>query len=368
MKRILLVAAMLLVSVDAFGQSAGYLNLKQPFFNAAGTAPLNAGRVCTTVTGTTTPLASYTDSAAGTANANPVVLDSTGRADIWLSNALYRIALYANGTGNTCNGTAVGTQIWSADNVTGGQLGLQGWLVSGTNIYPATTTNAVLIGAASLPTNFTTAGGELDVVTSNGINLFPSNGANINGLNIAATTSFIDFTENAYGSAGRKAYRFRNGGITVATLAGTSASMPTATTGQATLTLGNQNGNAVGLLALTQATTGTTTVLLSGQVPTISSAFGASPSVAAGAAGAFTVNVGTGGAATGGVIAMPTATTGWICQVENRTAVAANRGDQRTVQTATTTTTVTVQNQTISTGAALAWTASDVLALSCLGY
>jgi hypothetical protein len=103
--------------------------------------------------------------------------------------------------------------------------------------------------------------------------------------------------------------------------------------------------------------------------PTIASGFGTSPSVvASNGTAAFTINVGTGGVATGGVITMPAATTGYKCGVENQTGVAANRANQRTLQTASTTTTVTVQNQTISTGAALAWTASDILVLECTGY
>ena len=111
------------------------------------------------------------------------------------------------------------------------------------------------------------------------------------------------------------------------------------------------------------------TLAISSTAPTISSGFGTTPSVVAkNGTAAFTINVGTGGTASAGVITMPTATTGYNCSVENRTGVAANRADQRTVQTATTTTSVTVQNQTISSGAALAWTASDILALMCFGY
>ena len=110
-------------------------------------------------------------------------------------------------------------------------------------------------------------------------------------------------------------------------------------------------------------------LMTSATAPTISSGFGTSPSVPANnGTAAFTINVGTGGTASAGVIGMPTATTGWNCSVTNRSAVVANRANQWTVQTATTTTSVTVQNQTISTGAALAWTASDVLALLCSGY
>lgn len=110
-------------------------------------------------------------------------------------------------------------------------------------------------------------------------------------------------------------------------------------------------------------------LLIGGAAPTIASGFGTTPSIAANnGTAAFTVNVGTGGTASSGVLTMPAAATGWICHVENGTAVAANRADQRTVQTASTTTSVTVQNQTVSTGAALAWTASNVLVLSCFAY
>jgi hypothetical protein len=123
-----------------------------------------------------------------------------------------------------------------------------------------------------------------------------------------------------------------------------------------------------GALSIPGDVTQDAVLLISSTAPTVASGFGASPSVAGARTAAFTVDVGTGGVATGGVLTMPTATTGWNCHVENRTAVAANAADQRTVQTATTTTSVTVQNQTISTGAALAWTASDVLAFLCMAY
>ena len=45
--------------------------------------PLSGGFVYTYSAGTTTPKATYTDSVAATQNANPVVLDSAGRAVIW---------------------------------------------------------------------------------------------------------------------------------------------------------------------------------------------------------------------------------------------------------------------------------------------
>jgi len=56
---------------------------KQQFFDANGN-PLVAGKVYTYAGGTTTPIATYTDQAGGTANANPIILDSRGMANIWL--------------------------------------------------------------------------------------------------------------------------------------------------------------------------------------------------------------------------------------------------------------------------------------------
>jgi|GEM_PF-2330185 len=136
----------------------------------------------------------------------------------------------------------------------------------------------------------------------------------------------------------------------------------------------NQNllttsGATFATLGFTASPTGPGTVADFAAAPTINSGFGTSPSIVANnGTVAFTVNVGTGRTASRGVIGMPSATTGWICNVENQTGVASNRADQRTVQTASTTKTVTVQNQTVSTGAALPWTAADVLTLQCRAY
>lgn len=102
--------------------------------------------------------------------------------------------------------------------------------------------------------------------------------------------------------------------------------------------------------------------------PTVNAGFGTTPSVTGAHAAAFAVDVGTGGTATAGTLTMPAAPNGWACAVEDETAVAANDSDERTVQTASTTASVTVENQTISTGAAVAWTASDVLVFVCAAY
>lgn len=55
--------------------------------------PLNGGFVYSYEAGTTTPLVTYTDQTENTANANPVVLDANGRADIWLGTGNYKLEL-----------------------------------------------------------------------------------------------------------------------------------------------------------------------------------------------------------------------------------------------------------------------------------
>lgn len=99
-----------------------------------------------------------------------------------------------------------------------------------------------------------------------------------------------------------------------------------------------------------------------GAIPTISSGFGTSPSVTIGYTSAFRVNVGTGGAAASGVIGLPTAANGWNCDCTDVTTASATVFVCK--QTANTTTTVTIGNFA-TTGLAAAWTASDILAISC---
>lgn len=55
--------------------------------------PLSGGFVYTYEAGTTTPKATYTDTGEGTANANPVVLDSEGRGEIWLGDGAYYLVV-----------------------------------------------------------------------------------------------------------------------------------------------------------------------------------------------------------------------------------------------------------------------------------
>ena len=104
---------------------------KLQFFDANGN-PLVGGKLFSYAAGTTTPLATYTDSSGSTPNTNPVILDSRGEASVWLGSALYKFALQ----------NAAGVPIWTVDNVAtfatladlaaSGGSALVGFLQSGT--------------------------------------------------------------------------------------------------------------------------------------------------------------------------------------------------------------------------------------------
>src|SRR3972149_541810 len=62
-------------------------------FDAGGDDPLAGGLLFTYAAGTTTKLATYSDVNLSSANANPIVLDSAGRATIFLQAASYKFVL-----------------------------------------------------------------------------------------------------------------------------------------------------------------------------------------------------------------------------------------------------------------------------------
>ena len=81
---------------------------KLQFFDANG-APLAGGLLYTYEAGSTTPLVTYTDSTGVSLNTNPITLDSRGEANVWLSGAIYKFALY----------TSASVLIWTVDNING---------------------------------------------------------------------------------------------------------------------------------------------------------------------------------------------------------------------------------------------------------
>jgi microcystin-dependent protein len=107
---------------------------KAQFIDAAG-VPLAGGFLYTYEAGTTTPQATYTDSAASTANSNPIVLDSRGEANIWLSSANYKFKLT----------DANGTEIWTVDNIAAPSTALSPVFSSNVTISANTSGPALLV-------------------------------------------------------------------------------------------------------------------------------------------------------------------------------------------------------------------------------
>lgn len=86
----------------------------QPFYNpkfrafAANGDPLAGGLLYTYAAGTTTPQSTYTTRAGTVSNANPIVLDANGEADVWTTPGVdYKFVLK----------TSAGVTQWTVDNV-----------------------------------------------------------------------------------------------------------------------------------------------------------------------------------------------------------------------------------------------------------
>jgi len=116
---------------------------KIQFFDANGN-PLVGGKLYTYASGTTTPLATYTNWGALTPNSNPVILNSRGEASVWLANASYTLYLTS----------AADVAIWSVDHIDGdtsaailaalaapGGSALVGFLQAGTGAVARTAQN-----------------------------------------------------------------------------------------------------------------------------------------------------------------------------------------------------------------------------------
>lgn len=80
--------------------------LKPQYFDDDGN-PLAGGMLFSYVAGTSIPFATYVDSTGDTPNTNPIVLDSAGRANVWLGAGSYKFILE----------DALGDVIFTVDNV-----------------------------------------------------------------------------------------------------------------------------------------------------------------------------------------------------------------------------------------------------------
>ncbi len=77
-------------------------------------APLNGGKLFTYAAGTATKTATYTDSTGNTPNANPVVLDANGYADVWFVSGTAMKLVLSPSTDSDPPTSA----FWTVDNIT----------------------------------------------------------------------------------------------------------------------------------------------------------------------------------------------------------------------------------------------------------
>jgi hypothetical protein len=136
--------------------------LPKLYFTGSDGLPLVGGKLYTYQAGTTTPLATYTDSSGGTANSNPVILDSRGEAGVWLSDASYKFVLKDSND----------VLIWTQDNVTNGTATSEyasQWLtgVAGTNTLVGTSTYGIGAYSAGLVFRFVPSAINTSSVTLN---------------------------------------------------------------------------------------------------------------------------------------------------------------------------------------------------------
>ena len=188
-----------------------YAGAGAQFFDNNGN-PLAGGLIYTYAAGTTTPAATYTTYTGGTANANPIVLDSAGRtpAQIWLtSGSSYKFVLQ----------TSLGVTIKTDDNIFASfelakEIGI-----------------AVGLGAGSVATNIAVGDTALDSNTT---------GANNTAVGYNALTSNTDGIQNvAVGSQALDAATTSNN-----TAVGASA-LGALTSGANNVALGFQAGDSL---------------------------------------------------------------------------------------------------------------------------
>lgn len=99
--------------VPASAQGTAMPQAKFTAFDNAGLV-VAGGKLCSFASGTTTPAPTYTDSSLSTPNPNPVIMDSAGRASVFLPAAAFKFVLRTAGTDSTCN---TGTVLWTADGI-----------------------------------------------------------------------------------------------------------------------------------------------------------------------------------------------------------------------------------------------------------
>lgn len=108
----------------------------QFFSEQTPSLPLAGGKVCTFNAGTTTLAATYVDIGGVIQNTNPIILDGSGFATIYLANQEYKFVVYDSSGNTACPNS--GVQQWAQDNVSAFQpvVGTQTIIFAGVTVDP----------------------------------------------------------------------------------------------------------------------------------------------------------------------------------------------------------------------------------------
>jgi len=122
-------------------------------------APISGAKLYFYTTGTTTPLATYSDEALASANTNPVVADSAGRfGSIFLQDQDYKV-VYTDGSGSSVD---TDVQIWTEDPVRGSGF------VTTSFLQDPTTTRGDIIARGAAALGRVALGADNTILTSDG--------------------------------------------------------------------------------------------------------------------------------------------------------------------------------------------------------
>jgi len=276
-------------------------------------------------------------------------------------------------------GTAAGLSFDSSNNAT-----LSGSLtagaISGTSAAISSTSVGTLLsvavtggfGAGSIQGTVTNAGGALAWGVARNDGLVPwtttayagfigtTNATNFSvGVNNAQIGLFSSTGLAVTGTTSSTAFSGPLTGNVTGNVSGTAATV-TGAAQSAITSVGTLTG-----LSSSSYKDGAGNLIISSTAPTIASGFGTSPSILANNTAAFKVTVGSGGTANMGTLTMPAATNGWACTAQDISQ--ANFG-YMTKQYATSTTSVSVQNNNQATSSLVAWGAGDVLLFQCAAF
>jgi hypothetical protein len=126
---------------------------RMQFFDATGSHPLAGGCVQSFQAGSTTPTSTFSN-ASGTPNPNPVQLDSSGRADIWLpAGQAVKLTVRAKTTGCAGGGGAI---ISTTDNILNAGAALQNAITAAPAGGILYNNAGVMAGAANFTWNAST--------------------------------------------------------------------------------------------------------------------------------------------------------------------------------------------------------------------